>query len=139
MPLFDRLVDLEPHQPDEERPLRTLTSEGLHASIQKEVSQLLNTRCTTPLEELEARGWTVLDYGLPDYSAWYTRSTDDQSRLEDLIRRTIEAFEPRLAQPSVRLLERVEGERTLFFEIQGAIRIGQTFEPVSFPLALNPE
>jgi type VI secretion system protein ImpF len=139
VPLFDRLVDLAPHQRDEERPLRTLTTEGLHASIRREVQQLLNTRCITPLEVLDARDWTVLDYGLPDYSGWYTRSPEAKGRLEALMTRAIEAFEPRLADPSVRLLERVEGERTLFFEIQGSVRVGQGFEPVSFPLALNPE
>jgi type VI secretion system lysozyme-like protein len=139
VPLFDRLVDLEPHRKEEERPLRILTSDELQGSIRKEVQQILNTRCTTPLEELEARAWTVLDYGLPDYSAWYTRSPESKAQLETLMEQAISAFEPRLEQPRVKLLEGMEGERTLFFEIYGAMRVGQELEPVSFPLALNQE
>lgn len=134
--LFDRLTDLSPEKSVEEKPLRTLSVDALRESIRREVHRILNTRCTTPPEVLERRDWTVLDYGLPDYSGWYTRSTEDQARLEVAMTRAIRAFEPRLVQPSVELLPVIEGERTLFFQIHGAVQIGTQLEPVSFPLAL---
>jgi type VI secretion system protein ImpF len=136
--LFDRLTDHAPEKPVEEKPLRTLSADALRDSIRREVNRILNTRCTTPPDVLAAREWTILDYGLPDYSGSYTRSTSDQSRLEAAMTRAILTFEPRLINPSVSVLPELAGERTLFFEIQGGMRIGTQIEPVSFPLKLSP-
>jgi type VI secretion system protein ImpF len=135
--LFDRLTDLSPEKPVEEKPLRTLSVDALRESIRREIHRILNTRCTTPPQELENREWTVLDYGLPDYTGAYTRSTEDQARLERAMTRAIRAFEPRLVDPSVELLEGMEGERSLFFQIYGGVRVGTQLEPVSFPLSLS--
>ncbi len=138
--LFDRLVDHERHEPVEEHPLRVLSAEGLRASIQSELQRLLNTRSPTPAEELEAEGreWTVLDWGLPDYTGWYSRSTDARARLGRLMEATIEAFEPRLLDPRVTVEENGENERGLYVWIEGEVKIGTLREPVSFPLAIDP-
>ncbi len=136
--LLDRLVDLEPHRDEEERPFRTLTSEEVKASIRKEVGRVLNTRSTSTAEDLEDREWTVLDYGLPDYSGWFTRSLEDQRRLTRLVLKAIQSFEPRLHSPTVEIIPRIEGEQNLFLRIDGAVRVGDVMEPVSFPLALEP-
>lgn len=134
--LFDRLADLDPATLVEQQPLRVLTVEGLRESVRTELARLLNTRSPTPAEELETREWTVLDWGLPDYSGWYTRSQPNQVRLARLVEMAIRAYEPRLLQPRVRV-ERHEGnDRTLRLWIEGSIRIGTVLEPVSFPVAL---
>jgi type VI secretion system protein ImpF len=135
--LFDRLTDLDPSSEVEQQPLRVLTVTQMRDSVQRELERLLNTRSPTPSEELEKRDWTVLDWGLPDYSGWYTRSAPSQLRLAELIERSINAFEPRLIDPSVRVEPRDGSDRTLMVWIEGTIRIGTLLEPVSFPLALE--
>ncbi len=135
--LFDRLVDLDVTEKTEQQPLRILTVDGLRDSVQKELQRLLNTRSPTPPEELEGREWTVLDWGLADYSGWYTRSVPSQNRLARLIERTIRAFEPRMLDPKVKVEEREGSDRGLSVWLEGSVRVGTLLEPVSFPLALE--
>lgn len=135
--LFNRLVDLAPASKVEQQPLRVLTVDELRVSIQQELERLLNTRSPTPAEELESKEWTVLDWGLADYTGWYTRSAPSQQRLARLIERTIRAFEPRLIDPSVTVEWRDPTDRSLQVWIEGSIRVGTLIEPVSFPLALD--
>ncbi|MEQ9400072.1 MAG: type VI secretion system baseplate subunit TssE [Longimicrobiales bacterium] len=135
--LFDRLVDLDRSEPVEQQPLRVLDVAGVRDSVQRELARLLNTRSPTPPEVLEGREWTVLDWGLPDYTGWYTRSAPSQHRLARLVEATIEAFEPRMVDPRVSV-ERQEGnDRGLLVWIDGSIKVGTLLEPVSFPLAID--
>lgn len=135
--LFDRLVDLNPTEPVEQQPLRVLDINGVRESVQKELGRLLNTRSPTQPEVLESRDWTVLDWGLPDYSGWYTRSPPAQLRLARLIEKTIRTFEPRMVEPKVSVQVSGDNNRSLQVWIEGAIRIGTLLEPVSFPMALE--
>ena len=135
--LFDRLVDLDPTEPVEQQPLRVLDTNGVRESVQRELDRLLNTRSPTQPEELESRDWTVLDWGLPDYSGWYTRSPPAHLRLARLIEKTIRTFEPRMVDPKVSVELSGKNDRTLRVWIQGAIKVGTLLEPVSFPLALE--
>lgn len=135
--LFDRLVDFDPASQVEQQPLRVLDAEGLRQSVHRELERLLNTRSPTPPEELESKEWTVLDWGLADYTGWYTRSAPAQLRLARLIEATIRAFEPRLIDPTVRVERQDPNDRTLAVWIEGSLRIGTLLEPVAFPLALE--
>jgi type VI secretion system protein ImpF len=137
--LFDRLVDMSPNEPAEVRPLRVLSVDELRESVRRELGRLLNTRCTYRDDELEGRALTVLEYGLPDYSAWYTRDPEMQKRLSALIKRAVEAYEPRLGAVRVRIIDRADDEKRLRVQVDGTIRIGAVIEPVSFPLALEGE
>lgn len=139
--LFDRLTDREPSKRDvEETPFRTLSREALRESLRSELSRLLSTRSSTPPGVLERREPTVIDYGLPDYSGWYTRAPSDQQRLAELALRTIRAFEPRLVDPRVQVLPPDDEDHTLRIHVQGAMRVGGVLEPVAFPLAVwTPE
>ena len=121
----------------EQQPLRILTVDGLRDSVRRELQRLLNTRSPTPPEELEGREWTVLDWGLADYSGWYTRSVPSQKRLARLIERTIRTFEPRLLDPKVKVEEKEGSDRGLSVWLEGTVRVGTLLEPVSFPLALE--
>ncbi len=138
--LFDRLVDLDPSDPVEQQPLRILTGGELVESVRRELERLLNTRSPTPPEELERRSpeeWTVLDWGLADYSGWYTRSVPSQARLARLVEATIRAFEPRMIDPSATIERQEPDDRRLIVRIGGSVRMGDLLEPVSFPLALE--
>lgn len=111
-PLLDRLMDLK-REGAGERDEPVLSPEELRASVRREVAHVLGTRCTLSVKEAESREpgeRSVLDYGLPDL--WTLGSApEDTRRLERLIIRAVEAYEPRLCQlqVSVRLPPSEEG------------------------------
>jgi type VI secretion system protein ImpF len=128
--LFERLIDEEPNQPIEQQPLRVLGKEQLAESVRRELLILLNTRSSS-LEQPE-HGWTVLEYGLQDFSGLYTYgSRDDIARI---ITRAIEQYEPRLQNPRVTVETRDGLEHSLAVRIEGSLVMGTVTEPVSFPL-----
>jgi type VI secretion system protein ImpF len=112
---------------------------ALEASIEQELGRLLNTRCACSLAELATRERSVVDYGLPDYSALYTNNTDDQARLVELVRGTIEAFEPRLRQVAVQVDMLGNSRHALRVRIQAMVLIEGRLEPVSFRIGANEE
>lgn len=112
---------------------------ALESSIELELGRLLNTRCACPLAELATRERSVVDYGLPDYSALYTNNTDDQRRLVELVRATIEAFEPRLREVAVQVEMLGNSRHALRVRVQGMVLIEGRLEPVSFRIGANEE
>ena len=135
--LFERLVDENPRTQAEQRPLRTHDSEGLRTSVLRRLDLLLNTRAT---RTRPADGpLTVLDYGLPDYSATYTRDSRTQALLAREIRRTIEAFEPRFVVDDVVIKPTSENDRSLMVALSGRLRSESTIEPVAFSIPLAGE
>jgi type VI secretion system protein ImpF len=140
VPLFDRLVDEEPHRKHEATPFRTLDRRGLHGSIQREVARILSTRCPIPGDLALSRPRTVLDYGLPDLDQGGRGVVlERRSRLARLIRETIEAFEPRLEGVHVELLDPAEGGERLVVSINAAVIIDEVREPISFALPLGSD
>lgn len=135
--LFERLVDENPRASMELRPLRTHSAASLRASVLRRLELLLNTRATR--DRPEDGELTVLDYGLPDYSARYTRDSNTRARIAREIHRTIEAFEPRLEVGRVDVTPVSGGARSLSVEITGRIRSERTTEPVAFSISLTGE
>ena len=137
MPLFDRLVDRDPRLRHEMRPTRTLDRRGLRESVRRELEQLFNTRCPFPAHRLPIRERTVIDYGVPDFSVFTPRSYDDRVRLAELLRRTIEAFEPRLIEVQVTLEPHPSNDRALLGTIEAKLLTDMVAEPVSFETSLD--
>jgi len=136
-PLFDCLVDREPQVPAEPRPLRTLDPRGLRESVRRELERMLNTRSSLPVDRLDERGeLTVLEYGIPDLSAFSAGSEEDLVRMAGVISRAVAAFEPRLRQVRV-AVERMEGARSLRLRLDALLMIDEVAEPVSFPTLLG--
>jgi type VI secretion system lysozyme-like protein len=135
-PLFDRLVDQAPKLRHEVRPARTLDRRGLQESVRRELERLLNTRCPFPAHRLTDRPRSVIDYGLPELTGFSPRSFDDRERLAVLIRRAIEAFEPRLIEIRVRLEPMPGDDLTLAGSIEALLLTESVPEPVSFETAL---
>ena len=133
--LFERLVDDNPRSQVEYRPLRTHDAPGLRASVLRRLELLLNTR--SPRPRPESGTLTVLDFGLPDISALYTHDAIVHARLATEIRRTVEAFEPRLIVDDVAVGMAPGNERSVRVAIQGRLRSEETTEPVAFTIALT--
>jgi type VI secretion system protein ImpF len=125
--LLDRLTDDEPGSPRESREKRVVSLARLQAAVLRDLSWLLNADNLCDREGLArfpgVRG-TVLDYGLPPL-AGRSASTLELADLEELLRRTIVAFEPRLVGDTV-VVRAVppgpdSGSNTLAFEIDALL------------------
>lgn len=137
-PLFDRLVDLHPRAPGEPRPFRTLDGKGLLESVRRELERLLNTRSSLPVDRLEELPeLTVLDYGIPDLSAFSAGSPEDHVRLAAVVARAVAAFEPRLTHPRVEVLTLEDHGRSLRLRVHGTLVVDELSLPVSFPTVLG--
>jgi type VI secretion system lysozyme-like protein len=137
-PLFDRLVDREPQIPAEPRPLRTLDPRGLRESVRRELERMLNTRSSLPVDRLAGREeLTVLEYGIPDLSAFSAANEDDQRLLAGLVARAVAAFEPRLRGVRVAFERLEDGQRSLRLRIDAELMTNEVAEPVSFPTLLG--
>ena len=71
--LFDRLVDHEPMNPEEVRPKRAFNKKEFIDSVLRELNCLLNTRSPIPPDQLGLRERSVIDYGVPDFTALYAK------------------------------------------------------------------
>ena len=137
MPLFDRLVDRDLFLRRELRSMRTLDRRGLKESVRRELEQLFNTRCPVPAHRLEIRARSVIDYGIPDFSTFSARSYDDRLRLAEVLRRAVEAYEPRLAQVRVEVEPSPGDEFALLAHIDAVLLVDGVPEPVSFTTTLQ--
>ena len=137
-PLFDRLTDLDPWSAGEPRPLRTLDRAGLRESVRRELARLLNTRSSIPVDQLAQRPeLTVLEYGIPDLSAYSIGDDDHQRLLTNVVARAVAAFEPRLCEVRVAVVRLEDEQRSLLLRIDAVLTAGEVAEPVSFPALMG--
>jgi type VI secretion system protein ImpF len=136
-PLFERLIDLAPHEGTNPADALRLRGDDLRITVARAIGQLLDTRRNVPLEEAaEAVGLTVIDFGIPDFG---TRAPSDErarALLSEAIRRAILAFEPRLKNPAVALKPKPGEPSRLEVEITATLDNGVFVEPVSFRRSL---
>ncbi len=133
--LFDRLVDTEPDKQKELRPLRTLDKQGLKQSIRRELGRLLNTRCPIPLSSPQER--TVVNYGIPDFSALSPQNSSHCAKLELSIRDAIVSYEPRLVDVKVSVDPATKDERSLNARIDAKLQLETIREPVAFTVVVK--
>ncbi len=139
MPLFDRLIDQELHFGREVRPLRTLDRKGLRASIQRELARLVNTRVQISEDQLDGRTRTVIDYGIPDFGNTSARNHEHRAKLERMLARTIEHYEPRLEDVRVYLEEPGSDAALLTGRIEALLVLGEAREPIAFATTLSED
>jgi len=141
VPLFDRFIeDLDDSRIAE--PYRIQDLPLVLESIQKEIGNLLNTR--VPPRRPPAISWepvsepkTVLDYGLPAFSALSAGNSWDLKLLSESIVGRIAAFEPRLESPELDLRSDPENPSAMIGLLHGSVRLGKVTQPVSFPVSLR--
>jgi type VI secretion system protein ImpF len=112
----------------------------LKAALRRDLEWLLNTRRTidaspASLKELER---SLYNYGLPDVSSLYLRSTNDQALLLESIKAAIDIFEPRLLNIKVTLEPATDDTRVIRFAIEGLLRMDPAPEHVYFDTVLEP-
>ncbi len=139
--LFDRLAappqtagQIDPRSL-EHGPSGIVELAGLRASIQRELTDLLNTRSPLAIDVIELRSRSTIDYGLPDLSAFPVGNHDAMHRLEQHIRAAITAYEPRLRDPVVRIDPATIGTDSISVRVSGVLAAGtMRATPVTFAL-----
>jgi type VI secretion system protein ImpF len=138
--VLDRLIDQEPERKLEPPLTRARSLRELKAALRRDLEWLLNTRRTieespASLKELER---SLYNYGLPDVSSLYLRSSNDQNTLLKAIRVAINYFEPRLLNIKVGLEPAAADARVVRFSIEGLLRMDPAPEHVFFDTMLEP-
>lgn len=138
--VLDRLIDQEPERKLEPPLTRAQSLRELKAALRRDLEWLLNTRRTieespASLKELER---SLYNYGLPDVSSLYLRSSNDQGTLLKAIRVAINYFEPRLLNIKVTLEPAADDTRVIRFSIEGLLRMDPAPEHVFFDTMLEP-
>ncbi len=87
--------------------------EALEASILAHLRRMLNSR--------QGHALAALDYGMPDLSEALRTYPSSISSVEQAIRASIEKYEPRLRDVSVRFVESEHDVLTLSFQIRGRL------------------
>ena len=103
--LLDRLSDDEPDKRQESRDKRVLSPGRLRESVRRDLGWLFNTtnlESVQDLEEYPQVARSVVNFGLPDF-AGHTASSVDIPMLEQLLKRAIWDFEPRLIRNTVKV------------------------------------
>ena len=133
--LFDRLVD----GTDEDalgRKLGIHSIEDLKESVRREIERLFNTRTLQKLDSDEVKEMTVLDYGVPDYAAFYPPNQENQRRLKQQLATSLQTFEPRLRRVKVNVTK--GGEYNLLtVTIDAQLVVDPIRENVSFPVVIK--
>lgn len=135
--LFERLAGGDPPAAREgARPFRVHETAALKESVRRELVRLLNTRSSAGMD---ARGgeMSVLDYGVPDFTALSALSGDDRAKLAASVAQVIAAFEPRLRDVRVTAEGLRSNDRALILRLDAMLIVGDHAEPVSFPLLVR--
>lgn len=115
-----------------------LDARGLQASLARDLARLLGTRSPLDSAEHARRDLSVIDYGLPDLTALWPRSSDDRARLQQAVLHAITDLEPRLLQPRVQVGTDPTAPQRLRLTIEAAVRLGLQLHRVGFDLAIEP-
>ncbi|HEY4185931.1 MAG TPA: type VI secretion system baseplate subunit TssE [Polyangia bacterium] len=125
--LLDRLTDDDPEARQESRDRRVLSPSRLRECVRRDLTWLFNTAnlaTVMNLEEFPEILRSTLNYGLPDL-AGRTASSVDTRALEQILRKVIWDFEPRLIKNSVRVRvvsdEEVMNHNAMWFDIEAEL------------------
>jgi len=103
--LLDRLTDDDPEARQESRDRRVLSPARLRECVRRDLTWLFNTAnlaTVLSLDELPEVARSTVNFGMPDL-AGRTASSVNIPALEQILRRVIWDFEPRLIKNSVRV------------------------------------
>lgn len=138
--LLDRLLDDEPDNQHETPRSRHQLLRDVKRSVQRDLENLLNTRwrCVNWPPNLEELECSLINYGLPDFSAAHLGSPQDRERLRQIVEQTIRVFEPRFKSVRVFISKSDAASRALNLRIDALLYAEPAPEPVVFDSQLDP-
>jgi type VI secretion system protein ImpF len=139
--VLDRLLDDDPGTTHEPPAGQHQVLRELKRSVRRDLESLLNTRVrnlVVPAHLTELKR-SLLNYGLPDFSATNLGSSRDREAFCALLEQVIRDHEPRLLQVHVEPLSAAEPlDRTFRFRIDGLLRADPAPEPIVFDSIVRP-
>lgn len=139
--VLDRLIDNEPEVStevplDDNQALRII-----QAAVRRDLENLLNTRyrCIAWPPELKELDDSLINYGIPDFTASGLNAAQDSDILIKAIRLSISLFEPRLTDLRIERVQDDYVDRTFRFSIEGTLLIEDKTLRVRFNSSLESE
>jgi len=139
--VLDRLIDNEPEISaevtlDDHQLLRVIQT-----AIRRDLENLLNTRyrCVAWPPELKELDDSLINYGIPDFTASGLNAAQDSDILIKAIRLAISLFEPRLTDLRISRIQDDFVDRTFRFRIEGTLLIEDQTLRVRFDSSLESE
>lgn len=132
-PLFDRLAA----EPPDSDGATLETIEALQGSIGRELHRLLNTRSSLALGDYAGGAATVLEYGVPDFSALSAQDALGLGRFQTALRLAVERYEPRLADVTVSVHPAQRRSDFARVVIGAQARVGVELQRVDFEMLLG--
>ena len=145
VPLFDRLIDLDPEADSEPLPFVNYNKKELIESVAREASHLLNTRCKTPYKEYEEIDPSSVTYGIPELYGLFDPSYADPSRSDDQIKlcrfiaNALRMFDGRLADVEVDIDRYDQSNQKAYLSIRAKLKLGKNVEPIAFPVEIQKQ
>jgi len=139
--IFDRLLDYDPEHQVEVQASRNQIIKDLRESVRRDLEFLLNTRqsCEKLAAEWDHLKYTVINYGLPDYTGANLSSEEDKEEFAKLIEKIILANETRFKTVNIQVLSSVDSiDRTFRFRIDALLKVEPAVKPVVFDSSLEP-
>lgn len=134
VPLFDRLASA----PSEHaRAAHLETMESLQDSIGRELRRLFNTRSPLSAAEYAQGNGTVLEYGIPDFSALSAQNAADLQQLSATLRQAVQRYEPRLSDVTVQVSATPNRHEVALVRIGAQARAGLALRRVDFEMLLG--
>jgi type VI secretion system protein ImpF len=138
--VLDRLIDLDPRSGGDTPISLGESLKRFKDALRRDLEALLNSR-RAPLDIAERYVETktsVLMFGLPDVSSIERSSRIARERLRKNVQEAIAAFEPRLTDVRVTILEGADDpKQQLRFVIEGMMRVDPAPEQVVFDTLLE--
>ena len=138
--VLDRLIDDEPDVRAEAPRSSAQLFRELKQSVRRDLEDLLNTRwaCLTWPESLAELDDSLVNYGIPDFTASDLDATRDPDILLRAIEQCINRFEPRLKNVRLHPLETAESaNRTFRFRIDGVLCVEPFEDAVRYDSSLE--
>lgn len=132
-PLFDRLASVD----DAALPVVLESQQSLQDSIQRELAALFNTRSPLALSDYAAQAHSVLEYGIPDFTAVDAVNFEQLQQLGTALRTAVERYEPRLQDVTLEI-EAARGQpAAAVVRLSALARLGMQLRPLEFELLLG--
>lgn len=109
--------------------------------VRRDLENLLNARwrCVPWPKDLDQLKQSLVSYGIPDFTGMSFSNPLSQREFCRIIEKTIEIFEPRLRGVTVSMRDKDDPQdRTLRFQIEAVLPIGDVSEPVVFDTFVDP-
>lgn len=139
--VLDRLLDDEPELQREPPRSRNQVLRDLIQSVRRDLENLLNCRrrCLPWPEHLQELERSLVNYGIPDFTAANMGSARDREDFCRILQEVIRQYEPRFKTVKVLLLDNTETlDRTLRFRIDALLHADPAPEPVVFDSSVEP-